>query len=109
MSDLRTAAQQALTYEEFCKAPMQYTLGMTGDWGAQRMYRNNVLGIQKEVVTERTHYGDPYGGWKDGTVAYFMDRDPREFANVAELYEAWMARVCGAFSVSKIGGRDESA
>lgn len=85
-----------LTYEEFCSAPMTYMMGMTGDWGAQRMYRNDDLGIQKEVFTKRKRHGDIYSGWKEGKVYLYLDHDPREFANSAELYEAWMVRVCGA-------------
>lgn len=84
-----------MTYEEFCSAPMTYSMGLVGDWGAQRMYRNNDLGIQYEVLTRRKRSGDIYSGWKEGKVYFYLDRDPRQFANAAELYEAWMARVCG--------------
>jgi hypothetical protein len=83
-----------LTYEEFTSLPMQYTLGMTGNWGAQRMYRNERFGVQKEVVTERETPGDLYGGWKEPKVSFFLDGDPREFSNSAECYEAYMALVC---------------
>lgn len=84
-----------LTFEEFCKQPLTYTLGMSGDWGAQRAYRNEQLGIQKETVTKRVRHGDIYSGWEEPKVVFFMDRDEREFANVAELYVAWMHKVCG--------------
>jgi hypothetical protein len=84
-----------LTFEEFCKAPLTYTFGMTGDWGAHRAYRNKDLGIQKETVTKRKRYGDIYSGWQKPDVAYYLDRDPREFHSVADLYVAWMHKVCG--------------
>lgn len=84
-----------LTFEEFCKQPLTYTFGMTFDWGAQRCYRNEQLGIMKETVTKRLRHGDIYSGWKDAKVTFFMDRDPREFRTVAELYVAWMHKVCG--------------
>jgi len=84
-----------LTYEEFCKQPLRYTLGMTGDWGAQRQYRNDDLGVQKETITRRKRHGDIYSGWRTAKVGFFLDGDPREFTTVAELYVAWMARVCG--------------
>jgi hypothetical protein len=84
-----------LTFEEFCQVPLTYHLGMTGDWGAQRAYRNNELGIQREMYTKRKRHGDIYSGWKEPEVSYFLDGDPREFKSSAELYEAWMAKVCG--------------
>lgn len=105
MTTLREAAQQALTYEEFCNTPLTHTMGLTGDWGSHRMYRNEAIGIQKEVVAKRKRHGDIYSGWKDGEAYFYMDRDPREFANVACLYEAWMARVCGVLTVTDIGGK----
>ena len=84
-----------LTYEEFCALPLTYTRGMTSAWGAHRMYRNEDLGIQKEVVTARKRYDDIYSGWEYGKASFYLDNDPREFANSAELYEAWMRSVCG--------------
>ena len=84
-----------LTFDEFCQQPLTYMLGMSGDWGARRLYRNNELGVQKEVHTKRKRHGDIYSGWQEGQVSYFLDGDPREFKSSAELYEAWMAKVCG--------------
>jgi hypothetical protein len=84
-----------LTYEEFCEKPLLYTMGLSGDWGAQRLYRNEELGIQKETRTERLRHGDIYGGWHDSVVAFFVDGDPREFRTSADLYVAWMEKVCG--------------
>ncbi len=95
MTDTITLTCSELTYEEFCQQPMQYTLGMSGDAGAQRMYRNEALGIQRELYTKRRRHGDIYSGWHDGEVTYFLDGDPREFKNVAELYVAYMEKVCG--------------
>lgn len=84
-----------LTYEEFCEQPLKYMGGMTGDFGARRMYRNDELGIQQETIAQRKRHGDIYSGWRTAKIYYFLDNDPREFANVAELYVAWMARACG--------------
>jgi len=87
-----------LTYEEFCTTKLMYTLGVSGDWGAHRKYRNERLGIQKETMTKRVRSGDIYSGWRKPKIVYYLDRDPREFANVAELYVAYMEKVCGVKS-----------
>lgn len=84
-----------LTFEEFCLVPLAYRTGIVGNSSASRMYRNDELGIQREVHTKRKVPGDIYSGWKDGEVFYFMDDDAREFRTAADLYVAWMARVCG--------------
>jgi hypothetical protein len=84
-----------LTFEEFCEQPLTYTLGMIGDWGAHRQFRNNELGIQQETVTQRKRHGDIYSGWRTSKHYFFLDNDPREFTTIADLYVAWMARVCG--------------
>lgn len=84
-----------LTFEEFCAQPLLYAGGMSGDYGAHRAYRNDKLRIQKEVVTKRKRYGDIYSGWNEGETYYFLDGDPRTFSNEAELYVAWMEKVCG--------------
>ena len=47
-----------LTYEEFCSAPMTHTLGITGDRGAQRMYRNEDL-VAGLLVHEAVHVWPP--------------------------------------------------
>jgi len=78
-----------MTREEFGKQPLQYVSGMSGAFGAHRVYRNNQLGIQREIVTKRKRYDNIYGGWEKGDVGYFLDGDKREFKTVDELYEAW--------------------
>ena len=83
-----------LTFEEFCQKPFKYTLGMTGEAGAQRIYRNDDLGVQKEVYTRRKRYGDIYSGWQEGEVAFFLDGDPNEYRCAAEVYVAWMRKIC---------------
>ncbi len=83
-----------LTFDEFSKQPPTYTLGTSGDWGSHRAYRNEEIGIQKEVVTKRKRYGDIYGGWRDAEVYYFVDGDPRTFRTVAECYVAFMEKAC---------------
>lgn len=86
-----------LTFEEFTAMPMQYIFGLTHDKYAARRYINEDLGIVKEVVTKRKRAGDPYGGWKEPEVCFFMTDDPKDvwYPNVAMLYEAYMRKVCG--------------
>ena len=84
-----------LTYEEFCELQFAYTLGMTFDWGAHRMYRNEDHGLQMEHVTKRKRPGDIYSGWQEQQTAYFLDGDPREFKTPDQLYVAYMEKVCG--------------
>jgi hypothetical protein len=91
-------AMGQMTFEEFCNAPLQYVSGMSADWGAHRLYRNDCLGVQQEIVTDRKRYGDIYGGWKDGKVSFFLEGDSREFQNAAELYVAYMERICGVIN-----------
>jgi hypothetical protein len=81
-----------LTYEEFTSQPLQYTMGIRTDKGAQRMYRNEELGIQRET---HTPYSERTGEWGKGIVAYFIDGDDTEYHNAAMLYEGWMRKVCG--------------
>lgn len=80
-----------LTFEEFCEQPMQYCMGMSADTYARRLWRNNALGIQKETFTKRN---PRTMRWGLGSTSYFLDNDPREFGDIADLYVAWMHRVC---------------
>ena len=84
-----------LTFEEFCQVPLQHTMGISYDWGSHRMYRNEELGLQKQVITKRKRKGDIYSGWKDGVAAYFLDRDERQFDTPDQVYVAYMEKVCG--------------
>lgn len=84
-----------LTFEEFCNLPMQHTIGLTFDWGSKRMYRNERLKLQKEVITKRKRKGDLYSGWHAGTMAFFLDDDLRQFDTVDQVYVAYMEKVCG--------------
>jgi hypothetical protein len=84
-----------LTFEEFGSMPIQHTMGMSFDWGSHRMYRNEDLGIQKEVVTMRKEKGNIYGGWHDGDVKYFLDGNPCQFDTSDQLYLAYMEKACG--------------
>lgn len=84
-----------LTYEEFCTKPLQYTQGMTFDWGAMRLHRNEELGIQKETVTKRKRKGDIYSGWREPSIAFFLDGDERQFDTPDQLYVAYMEKACG--------------
>jgi len=81
-----------LTYEEFSELPMQYHMGMTFETGAQRLYRNDEHGVQKEVYTKRNPRTCE---WGKSTTAFFLDGDERQFANSAECYVAYMERACG--------------
>lgn len=84
-----------LTFEEFCKLPLIYTLGVRYDWGAQRMYRNEQIGLQVEVTTKQMVRGDIYSGWHPEKRTYFLDNDPREFATLDQVYVGYMENACG--------------
>ena len=90
-----------LTFEEFCKLPLQYTLGMTFDWGAIRMRSNDGIGLQVETVTKRKRKGDIYSGWKEQKQYYFLDGDDRQFDTQDQVYVAYMEKVCGIEGVNK--------
>ena len=84
-----------LTFEEFCKLPLQYTIGMTFDWGAQRMFRNDEIGFQVETITFRKRKGDIYSGWKKEIAVFFLDDHAEQFDTVDQAYVAYMEKVCG--------------
>ena len=84
-----------LTFEEFCQLPLIYTQGLRFDWGAKRMYRNEEIGLQVEVVTKQMVWGDIYSGWHPEKRAYFLDNDERQFDALDQVYVAYMEKVCG--------------
>lgn len=81
-----------LTYEEFSNTGMTYTFGLRFVDGAKRLYRNNELGIQKETYTD---YDESTMKWGESQVYFFLDGDPNEYANAAELYVAWFRKNFG--------------
>jgi hypothetical protein len=93
-------AKQELTYEEFCDIPLLYTQGIRFDWGALRIYRNEEYGIQRQTVTKLIEAGNPYAGWRDGVVTFFLDGDTREFKTPDQLYVAYMECACGIKEVA---------
>lgn len=90
-------ALSELTFEEFCQKPLTYTMGMRFDDGAQRMYRNEELGIQKETITP---FNEKSFSWGESKVGYFLDGDDTTYPNAAALYEAWMRKVCGVKEIA---------
>lgn len=84
-----------LTYEDFCGLPYAYKVGIHGEWGAARLYRNDEYGLQTEIHTKK----DRNGEWGEEKVRRFVDGDPREFRNKAEQYVAYMEKVCGVKSM----------
>lgn len=84
-----------LTYEEFCVLPLEYRMGMSTAAGAQRLYRNEQIKLQKEVHTARKRYNDPYSGWKEQTITFFLDGDARQFDTLEDVYVAYMEKACG--------------
>tara|TARA_R110000868_G_C10737204_1_gene752081 strand:+ start:359 stop:622 length:264 start_codon:yes stop_codon:yes gene_type:complete len=84
-----------LTFEEFCELRFEYTLGMTFDNGAQRMYRNDEHSIQVEVYTDRNKRT---GEWGEEKRYWFFDGDPRAFETIDQCYVAYMEKVCGVKS-----------
>lgn len=69
-------------------------MGMSTARGAQRLYRNEQVKLQKEVHTDRKRYNDPYGGWKEQTITFFLDGDARQFDTLEDVYVAYMEKVC---------------
>ena len=85
-----------LTFDEFCQLPMLYMGGIAYETGAQRMYRNNDCGIQKEIITKRNAHTME---WHEGKAYYFVDGDQREFSTIDQWYVAYMEKVCGVRSI----------
>lgn len=85
-----------LTFEEFCHLTMTYTTGIGFVTYAQRLYRNEAYGIQKETFTPRNARTME---WGLGQVFYFVDGDPRQFETVDQCYVAYMEKVCGVRSI----------
>jgi len=85
-----------LTFEEFCSLPFKYVNGIRYTTGAHRAYRNNEHGLQMEIVTP---FREAAQQWGEGKTYYFLDKDPREFRDVAELYLAYMHKVCGVAEI----------
>jgi len=81
-----------LTFEEFDELLYRYTLGITFDHGAQRMYRNEKHGLQHEVHTKRNKRS---GKWHTEKRYWLVDGDSREFQTVDQCYLAYMKKVCG--------------
>ena len=63
--------------------------------GAQRMYRNEQIGLQVEVITKRIIHDDIYSGWHPEKRHYFLDNDNRQFDTADQVYVAYMEKVCG--------------
>lgn len=89
-----------MTFEEFCDLPTMYCGGYQADWGAQRMYRNERIGLQVEVVTKRVRRGDPYSGWREGKVFYYLDADRNRglqhcYNTIDQAYVSYMEYACG--------------
>ena len=71
---------------------MEYRTGMTFDTGAQRLYRNDQHGVQKEVYTPRNPATCEWGA---GKAYFFLDGDGRTFDTSDQCYVAYMEKVCG--------------
>ena len=84
-----------LTFEEFCRLPLEYRTGITFDTGAGRLYRNDKHGLQVEVHTNRNKRT---GAWGKEKRYYFVDGDPRQFEAIDQCYVAYMEKVCGVKS-----------
>ena len=82
-----------MTYEEFCKLPLEYRLGLRGERSAQRMYRNDAHGVQKEVVTP---YNPGRMTWGTPKVSFFLDGDKREFLTAKDCWEAKQMEIFNA-------------
>lgn len=74
-----------ISFAEFANLDLTYVSGMSGEWGAHRVYRNNEHGLQVEVVTAKTETGQ----WRKGQRYYFLDGDDREFETPEAAYNAY--------------------
>ena len=81
-----------LTFEEFGDLVYRYTMGITFDTGAQRMYRNDKHSIQVEVYTDRNKRT---GEWLNEKRYWFLDFNDRKFETIDQCYVAYMEKVCG--------------
>lgn len=91
---------EELTFEEFCALPFKYCLGFQADWGAQRMYRNEQVGLQIEIITKRKKKGDIYSGWKPEERFFYLDADEKAGLNhcyntIDQAYVSYMEYACG--------------
>lgn len=91
-----------LTFDEFRKLPLEYSMGINNDDGASRLYRNNEHGIQKEVHTKRKRKGDIYSGWEEGEIYYFLDGVYKEFLTIDGLYKGYVERENGRIGASSV-------
>lgn len=74
-----------ISFAEFVNLPLAYRQGMSGDWGAHRMYRNDDHGLQVEIVTAKTKGGK----WAKGQRYYYLDGDEREYETAEAAYNAY--------------------
>ena len=91
---------EELTFEEFCELPTIYCGGYTTDSMAHRMYRNEEIGLQIEVVTMRVSAGNVYSGWKDGQAFFYLDADESRglqhcYNTIDQAYVSYMEYACG--------------
>lgn len=91
-----------LTFDEFRKLSLEYSMGINSDDGASRLYRNNEHGIQKEVHTKRKRKGDIYSGWEEGEIYYFLDGVDKEFLTIDDLYKGYVERENGRIGASSV-------
>jgi hypothetical protein len=76
-----------LTLEQFKRLPLTYVKGISAEKWAHRAYRNNLYGLQIEIVTKRVR-----GKWGDGTSYWYLDGDEREFTTAEACYAAWVEK-----------------
>lgn len=62
-----------------------YRWGGHSEKEAHRLYRDDELGVQKEVYTRRRRDGT----WLDGKEYFYIDNDSREFRDEADMMSAW--------------------
>lgn len=75
----------------------KYRCGGHEERGAQRLYRDDVLGVQKEVYARRRANGE----WLRGKAYYFIDGLDLEFTDEADMMEHLEAHKQKKISVLK--------
>ena len=79
--------KKRLTLEEFKKLPFVYRTGVRYTKSAQRLYRNDEYGLQKELITR---FNTKKQEWGTGKVFYFVDGDPNEYTDIETFYGAFL-------------------